>query len=187
MIGAFGAQFNVHPWIDTSFATWSSSVFPQTDRFTDIGFDTQYQFQGDNYWLTLRGSYIREFQQLDASFLNASASNPTNLLNSLKLQASFAYGADNRVVFTGQYFNQWGTADMTLYGTDPVTGAASTPNTNGFMTEIAYIPFGASKMIGWPWFNARIGLQYTYYNKLNGTTVAAHDNNTLFLHAWFAM
>jgi hypothetical protein len=187
MIGAFGAQFNVHPWIDTSFATWSSSVFPQTDKFTDIGFDTQYQFQGDNYWLTLRGSYIREFQQLDASFLNASASNPTNLLNSLKLQASFAYGADNRVVFTGQYFNQWGTADMTLYGTDPVTGAASTPNTNGFMTEIAYIPFGASKMIGWPWFNARIGLQYTYYNKLNGTTVAAHDNNTLFLHAWFAM
>ena len=42
-------------------------------------------------------------------------------------------------------------------------------------------------MIGWPWLNARIGLQYTYYNKLNGTTVGAHDNNTLFLHAWFAM
>jgi hypothetical protein len=42
-------------------------------------------------------------------------------------------------------------------------------------------------MVGWPWFNARIGLQYTYYNKLNGTTVNAHDNNTLFLHAWFAM
>jgi hypothetical protein len=187
MIGTFGAQFNVHPWVDTSFATWSTAVFPQSDTFTDIGFDSQYQYQGDNYWLTLRGSYIREFQRLDASFLSTSASNPTNLLNSLKLQASFAYGADNRVVFTGQYFNQWGTADMNLYGTDPVTGLASTPNTNGWMAEIAYIPFGASKMIGWPWFNARIGLQYTYYNKLNGTTVGAHDNNTLFLHAWFAM
>ncbi len=187
MIGAFGAQFDVHPWVDTSFATWSTAVFPQSDKLTDIGFDTQYQYQGDNYWLTLRGSYIREFQQLDASFLNTSASNPTDLLNSMKLQASFAYGADNRVVFTGQYFNQWGTADMNLYGTDPVTGVASTPNTNGWMAEIAYIPFGVSKMIGWPWFNARIGLQYTYYNKLNGTTVGAHDNNTLFLHAWFAM
>src|ERR1700731_2410689 len=141
MIGAFGAQFNVHPWVDTSLATWSTSVFPQTDRFTDIGFDTQYQYQGDNYWLTLRGSYIREFQQLDASFLNTSASNPTDLLNSMKLQASFAYGADNRVVFTGQYFNQWGTADMNLYGTDPVTGLASTPNTNGWTAENAYIPF----------------------------------------------
>src|SRR5579863_3271680 len=187
MVGAFGAQFNVHPWVDTSFASFSTATFSQADTFTDYGFDAQYQYQGDNYWLTLRGSYIREFQRLDATFANMGASNPTDLLNSLKLQASFAYGADNRVVFTAQYFNQRGTADLNLYGTDPVTGLASTPNTNGWTTEIAYIPFGASKMVGWPWFNARIGLQYTYYNKLNGTTVGAHDNNTLFLHAWFAM
>ena len=187
MIGAFGAQFNVHPWVDTSFASFSTATFPQSDKFTDIGFDSQYQYQGDNYWLTLRGSYIREFQQLDASFFNTSASNPTNLLNSMKLQASFAYGADNRVVFTGQYFKQWGTADAGLFGNDPVTGAPLTPDTNGWTAEIAYIPFGASKSPGWPWFNARIGLQYTYYNKLNGTTIGAQNNNTLFLHAWFAM
>ena len=191
MVGAFGGQFNVHPWVDTSFATWSTAVFPQTDKFTDIGFDTQYQYQGDNWWLTLRGSYIREFQQLDATFANGlgpfGPTNANDLLNSLHLQASFAYGADNRVVFTGQYFNQWGTADAGLYGTDPASGLAMTPNTNGWTAEIAYIPFGASKMVGWPWFNARIGLQYTYYNKLNGTTVGASANNTLFLHAWFAM
>jgi len=191
MVGAFGAQFNVHPWVDTGFATFSTATFPQSDTFTDYGFDAQYQYQGDNYWLTLRGSFIREFQRLDATFTNGlgpqGPTNPTDLLNSLKLQASFAYGADNRVVFTGQYFNQWGTADAGLFGTDPATGAALTPNTNGWMAEIAYIPFGASKMTGWPWFNARIGLQYTYYNKLNGTTVGAQNNNTLFLHAWFAM
>jgi hypothetical protein len=191
MLGAFGAQFNVHPWVDTSFASFSSATFPQSDKFTDYGFDAQYQYQGDNYWLTLRGSYIREFQKLDATFINGlgpnGPTNPTNLLNSMKLQGSFAYGADNRVVFTGQYFNQWGTADAGLFGNDPVTGAALTPNTNGWTAEIAYIPFGVSKMIGWPWFNARIGLQYTYYNKLNGTTVGAQNNNTLFLHAWFAM
>jgi hypothetical protein len=186
MVGAFGAIFNVHPWVDTSFASFSTATFPQSDKFTDIGFDAQYQYQGDNYWLTLRGSFIREFQQLNSSLVNAGT-NPTNLLNSMRLQASFAYGADNRVVFTGQYFNIWGTADLALYGPDPVTGNALTPNTNGWMAEIAYIPFGTGKMIGWPWFNARIGLQYTYYNKLNGTTVGAHDNNTLFLHAWFAM
>lgn len=124
MVGTFGAQFNVHPWVDTSFASFSSAVFPQSDVFTDYGFDAQYQYQGDNYWLTLRGSYIREFQRLDASFTNGlGPTNPTNVLNSMKLQASFAYGADNRVVFTGQYFNQWGTADAGLFGTDPVTGA----------------------------------------------------------------
>jgi hypothetical protein len=191
MVGAFGGQFNVHPWVDTSFATWSTAVFPQTDKFTDVGFDTQYQYQGDSWWLTLRGSYIREFQQLGATFANGlgpfGPTNANDLLNSLHLQASFAYGADNRVVFTGQYFNQWGTADAGLYGTDPASGLAMTPNTNGWTAEIAYIPFGASKMVGWPWFNARIGLQYTYYNKLNGTTVGASANNTLFLHAWFAM
>jgi hypothetical protein len=115
-----------------------------------------------------------------------AAFNPTNLLNSLKLQASVALGADNRLVLTGQYFNVWGSADANLYGTDPLTGLALTPNSNGFMTEIAYIPYGASKSFGWPWFNARIGLQYIYYNKFNGTTVAAQDNNTVFLHAWLA-
>ena len=64
-----------------------------------------------------------------------------------------------------------------------------TPEQQWMDGRTAYIPFGSGKMIGWPWFNARIGLQYTYYNKLNvhlaGTS--PHDNNTLFLHAWFAM
>lgn len=187
MVGTFGMYAEVHPWIDTSFASFSTDVFPMSDKFTDIGFDSQYQYQGDNFWFTLRGSYIREFQRLDQTFANGGSSNPTNLLNTMKLQASVALGQDNRVVLTGQYFNVWGTSDAALFGTDPVTGVALTPNSNGFTAEIAYIPFGVSKSFGWPWFNARIGLQYTYYNKLNGTTVGAQDNNTLFLHAWFAM
>ncbi len=186
MLGTFGMYSEVHPWVDTSFASFSTSVMPMSDKFTDIGFDSQYQYQGDNFWLTLRGSYIREFQRLDASFASLASANPTNLVNSLKLQASVALGADNRVVLTGQYFNIWGTADANLYGIDPVTGLAMTPNSDGWIAEIAYIPFGASKAFGWPWFNARIGLQYIYYNKFNGTTLAAQDNNTLFLHAWLA-
>jgi hypothetical protein len=186
MIGTFGMFSEVHPWVDTSFASFSSNVFPMSNKFTDIGFDSQYQYQGDNFWFTLRGSYIREFQRLDSSFATLASSNPTNLLNTMKLQASVALGQDNRVILTGQYFNVWGTADATLFGTDPVTGVALTPNSNGWTAEIAYMPFGASKSFGWPWFNARIGLQYTFYNKLKGTTVGAQDNNTLFLHAWVA-
>lgn len=187
MVGTFGMYLDVHPWLDPSFTLGTTATLPQSDKFTDIGLDSQYQYQGDNYWVTLRGSYIREFQRLDASFANFASANPTNLLNSLKLQASFAYGGDNRVVFTGQYFDIWGTSDANIYGLDMNTGNALTPNSNGWMAEIAYIPFGTSKAFGWPWFNARIGLQYTYYNKFNGTTIAAHDNNTLFLHAWLAM
>ena len=187
MIGTFGMYSELHPWLNTGFGTFTTDVDPLSDKFTDIGFDTQYQYQGDDFWLTLRGSYIREYQRLDSSFASLAAANPTNLVNSMKLQGSVALGADNRVVLTGQYFKIWGTPDIGLYGPDPISGLALTPNSDGFQAEVAYIPFGAGKMIGWPWFNARIGLQYTYYNKFNGTTVGAHDNNTLFLHAWFAM
>lgn len=184
--GAFGMSARIHPW---TFSTgpsgfYNNETFAQTDRYDDIGFDSQYQYQGDNYWITLRGTYIYEKQTLDASFANGLSSNPTNELNTLKLLGSLAYGNDNRIVVTGQYFDTWGTSDPTLYG-----GLASgfSPNSNGFIAEIAYIPFVSSYAPIWPWANARVGLQYTYYNKFDGTTVNAHDNNTLFAYLWFAM
>lgn len=189
MLGTYGMITNVRPWIDSSFVQGTTGTLSISDRFADFGFDSQYQYQGPNYWLTLRANYIREFQTLNATFFAAQAAggpnpNPTNDLNSLKLTASLAYGADNRIVVTGQYFNVWGSPDAVIY-----SGNASgfSPNSNGWMAELAYIPFGASKAPGWPWFNARFGLQYIYYNKFDGTSVGAHDNNTVFLHAWFAM
>jgi len=184
--GTFGMSARVHPWTMNLDANgfYENATFPQTDRYTDIGFDTQYQYMGDNYWLTLRGTYIHENQTLDASSLNFST-NPTNTLNTLRVYGSLAYGSDNRVVFSGQYFNTWGSSDATLYGGNP--GCACSPDSNGFIAEIAYIPFISSQAPGWPWANARVGLQYTYYNKFDGDTASAHDNNTLFAYVWFAM
>jgi hypothetical protein len=197
MIGTFGIVAPVHPWVDTS-GLLGGLTFPQTDKFTDVGFDAQYQYQGDNYWITLRAAYIREHQRLDATFTNGGAQNPTNELNTLRLTGSLAYGNDNRVVLTGQYFNTWGTRDNLLFAGlagCPVPATSTTgaglgpcvPDSNGFIAEIAYIPFGSSPSPLWPWFNARIGLQYTWYNKFDGTSAGASANNTLFLHAWFAM
>ena len=176
-IGTFGMYAPVRPW--TMPGTFNTSTFPQTDNYTDIGFDTQYQYQGSNFWITLRGSYIHEYQNLNASFANGFAANPTNTLNEARAYASLAYGNDNRVVLTGQYFSSWGTPDALLYG--------GSPNTNGWIAEIAYIPFISSPAPGWPWFNTRIGLQYTWYNEFNGTSVGASANNTLFLYLWLAM
>jgi len=87
-------------------------------------------------------------------------------------------------VLTGQYFNTWGSPDPILY-----SGLASgfSPNSNGWIGEIAYIPFVNSFSPGWSWFNARVGLQYVWYDKFDGTTVGARNNNTLFLYAWVAM
>jgi len=171
--GAFGMYARVHPWSTTV----DGETYAGTDRYTDVGFDAQYQYQGYNYWFTLRGTYIHENQSLDASFAAGDAANPTNTLNSLKLYGSLAYGNDNRVVLSGQYFDVWGSNDASFYAGD----------TNGFVAELAYIPFISSQSPVWPWANARIAIQYTYYDKFDGDTVHAHDNNTLFLYAWLAM
>jgi hypothetical protein len=183
--GTFGMSAGVHPWtgMADSNGIQIDQAFPQMDRYTDIAFDSQYQYQGDNFWITLRGTYIHENQRLNATFINGGSANPSNTLNSLKAYASLSYGNDNRFVLSGQYFDVWGTSDMLLYA-DNVNFS---PNSSGYVAEIAYIPFISSVAPLWPWANVRVGLQYTYYNKFNGTSVGAHDNNTLFLYAWFAM
>lgn len=180
-VGTFGMIANVHPWVAPG--TPVTATFPQTDNYTDVGFDTQYQYQGNNFWITLRGSYIHELQNLNASFANGLSFNPNNTLNEARAYASLAYGNNNRVVLTGQYFSSWGTPDAVLFATN----TNFSPNTNGWIAEIAYIPFISSQAPGWPWFNMRLGLQYTWYTEFAGTSAGASANNTLFLYAWFAM
>ena len=70
-IGTFG-MYGRRPSLDDGRTRTTTTTFPQTDNYTDIGFDTQYQYQGSNFWVTLRGSYIHEYQKLDASFANAT-------------------------------------------------------------------------------------------------------------------
>ena len=186
-IGTFGMIADIHPWSSPPTlpgagvpVTFTTATSPQTVNFTDIGFDTQYQYQGDNFWITLRGSYIYE-NQYDPNLLLAA--NANNVLNEARAYASLAYGNSNRVVLTGQYFNSWGTPDALLYSGN----VNVSPNSNGWIAEIAYIPFINSQAPGWPWFNARVGLQYTWYTEFNGTSVGATANNTLFLYLWLAM
>ncbi len=184
--GTFGMVSRVHPWTMATDVDgfYTFDTFSQTNQFTDIGFDTQYQYQGDNYWITLRGTYIHEAQSLDSTFANGGSDNPSNTLNTVRLYGSFAYGNDNRVVFSGQYFDTWGSSDATLYA-DYASG--NSPNSNGFTAEIAYIPYILGHPKVWPWANARVGLQYTWYNKFDGTTDGASDNNTLLAYLWLAM
>ena len=58
-----------------------------------------------------------------------------------------------------------GTADATLYGT--FTGS---PNSAGWIFELAYLPFSHGGPSFWPWLNFRVGLQYTHWNKFDGAT-----------------
>ncbi|MBV8923329.1 cytochrome C [Bradyrhizobium sp.] len=161
-----------------------------TNRFTDIGFDSQYQYQGDGYWVTLRATYLHEKQNLPASVAAGLAGNLNNTLNTFRAQAALTYGTDGKIVLTGGYFNTWGTADPILFAGN----RTFLPNSDGFTAEIAYQFFGknnAPKL--WPWFNTRLGVQYIAYNKFNGASTNfdnmgtnARDNNTLLVYLWSA-
>src|SRR6516164_2002514 len=124
-VGTFGMAANVHPFIFPG--TPDTSTFSQTDKFTDIGVDAQYQYQGSNFWLTLRGSFIHEYQKLDASFPNGLAGNPKLELNEARAYASLAYGNNNRIILTGQYFTSWDRQVRTIFPVSPIL----TPDTTG--------------------------------------------------------
>ena len=178
--GAFGMIANVVPQRMPGFGT---------DRMTDIGFDSQYQYMADDWSFTARSSFIIENQRLTASNAFGLADNASNHLNSFRSSATFVYGKNERVALTGGYFNIYGSSDAALYGT-----ANGSPNSSGWTGEIAFIPYGMNSPLVWPWFNARIGLQYIWYDKFNGASTNydgngrnARDNNTLFLYAWLAM
>ena len=58
--------------------TSTTTTFSQTDKYTDFGFDSQYQYQGNNFWVTLRGSYIHEFKTwMRASPMGLPPTRPT--------------------------------------------------------------------------------------------------------------
>ena len=100
-------------------------------------------------------------------------------LSEARAYASLAYGNNNRVVLTGQYFTSWGTADPS---------SAANPGTKGWIAEIAYIPFISSPSAGMAVVQLPALVCNTpAYTEFAGTTVGASANNTLFLYVWVAM
>jgi len=71
-----------------------------------------------------------------------------------------------------------------LYAPNPVYGSRTgSPNSNGFILQAYYLP----------WERTKFTLQYTIYNKFNGSYSNydgfgrnASMNNTLYLLAWLA-
>ncbi len=182
-------NFGAHSWEIGTFGL-ASQVVPMgisgagTDSFTDIGADTQYQYLGDPHTVTLRAAWIHEYHDTSASRRLGLADNSDDTLRSLNVSASYIY--DKTWSLTAGRLQVGGTSDAGLYGT--TTGS---PNSGGWIGEIAYLPFSHGGPSYWPWLNLRIGLQYMRWNKFDGATTnvdgngrSAHDNNTLFLYVW---
>ena len=182
MVGTFGMYANLLPGGMTGFGT---------DNITDIGVDSQYQWIGDVHAITARASYIYENQQLDGSFASGLSANPNNDLRSLNVSASYIY--DHMISLTGGFFQLTGSPDALLFGNN----ANFSPNSQGYIVDLAYLPFSHGAPGPWPWFNTRIGVSYTWWTQFDGGTSdidpvqcpgcrSAKNNNTLLLYAFTA-
>ncbi|MBI1395909.1 MAG: cytochrome C [Betaproteobacteria bacterium] len=152
-----------------------------TDRYRDVGVDSQYQYIGDDNIVSAQATYINERQTLGATFgVLGGASNLENTLKTWRLGGSYFYQRE----WGGSlgYFSTKGTADSGLYAPGAVTGyGMNVPDSRGWRAELDFIP----------WENTKFALQYVVYNKFNGTSTNydgsgrnAKDNNTLYLLGW---
>ena len=105
MVGTFGMYGQITPGRQYGFGT---------DNFLDVGFDSQYQYDGDQYSVTVKLTDILEWQKLNATYGLGGSSNINNTLNSFKANASFVWDHTYSIGFG--YFNITGSSDCNMYG-----------------------------------------------------------------------
>jgi len=150
-----------------------------SNKYNDIGVDASYQFLGTRQHVgTVNARYVHEYQTRNASFDAGEATNLKGSLNELNFNASYYY--DQTWGLTGAYFSTTGSSDPTLYG------PSGSPDSSGYIFQADWTPFGKESSWHAPWANLRLGLQYTMYNKFDGTSSNAGDNDTTYLFAWLA-
>ena len=161
---------------------YTAGVSGLTDRYTDVGFDLNYERPfGDND-LTVHTTYINEKRSLNGTF-DASGSVSNSLsLNSFKVVGN--YYLHQQIGFSFGYFDISGDGDPILYAPGAVDGSAmGSPNSNGFIAQFEYLP----------WYNTKFGIQYVGYSKFNGAGTNydgagrnASDNNSIYVYSWIA-
>lgn len=144
------------------------------DKYRDIGVDASYQFLGSpKHSYTLNGSYTHETRSTVAA--------GDGHLNRLDLNASYFY--NQTYGLTAGLFDVCGNSNLALWG---AASGNDKPDSNGYLLQADWTPFGKSQSWLAPDFNLRLGVQYTYYDKFDGTHLNAQDNNTLSAFAWAA-
>jgi len=185
MVGTYGMAANQIPTVGGTGFQLNPGF---TDKFVDVAADAQYQYIGPVHAFTARASFIWESQKLDATFGTGGAAKPDQWLNSFNVSGSYIY--ERHISFTADYFNVQGSNDATYW--NAVLGNINgRPNTDGVSFDLAYIPYPYGGPDLWPWLNARIGVLYTHFNKLNGSSANfdgagtnARDADQVFLYSW---
>ena len=176
--GALYMRADVNPGTGIPF---QSSGAGGQDRYSDYAFDAGYQFLGDGtHIVSVQGIYVHEDQQL-----NASGGGGAFALN--QIRANVAYWYQNTYGATLGWQKTWGSLNP-AYGT-----ANGKPNSNAFIAEVDWVPFGKADSFAGHWVNLKLGAQYIAYTQFDGgysnfdgNGRGAGANNTFLLFAWLA-
>ena len=183
---ALQKQFN-NQYLELGTFGISTAMYPVgitglTDKYTDIGFDLNYEKSlGDNQ-LTAHTSFIRERRNLDATFRSNGSLNQYLNLNSFKIVGNFYL--HHHIGLAVGYFSVTGDGDLIVYEPALFSGSyTGVPDSRGCIFEFNYLP----------WLNTKFSVQYVMYNKFNGSRFNydgagrnAVDNNSLCVLAWIA-
>ena len=188
MVGTYGMAAKVIPYYQSSAGT---------NSYVEYNFDTNYSYMmDDDNMLMAMGKYTRDNMSMGASQSLGYATNSNNNLNSVMMMGMWTYKQTYNLSAAWNYMS--GTADTKLYngavnysadaGVSPVFGSANgSPNTNSFMFEADYVPFGKGSFAADPYLNVRLSLQYWAYTQFNGASTNydgagrnAAGNNTLY-------
>ena len=181
----------LHSNINPAYAPFSSTGSLGHDSYTDYAIDGGYQYLGDGTnVVSVLGIVDHEHQNLAGSFNAGASSQAINSLNQARVTATYYY--QQTYGLTAAWQRTWGSANPGLFPSEPVSGSANgKPNSNAFIVEADWVPFGKADSWGAPWVNLKLGVQYTLYTQFNGGTSnydgfgrAASDNNTLYVFAW---
>jgi hypothetical protein len=194
-VGAIYFQSHVSPSV-TPLQTDASMGH---DVYTDIAFDAGYQYLGNGTHIgTVQGIYTHESQNLNGTVSAFNNANGTTFgtkynLSQIRLNASYWY--ENTYGLTLAWQRTWGPANPVVFAPAELTGSANgKPNSNAFIFETDWVPFGKEDSWLRPLANLKVGLQYTAYTQFNGgnngydgvSNRRASDNNTLFVFGWLA-
>jgi hypothetical protein len=174
--------------------TFSASGTLGHDTYTDTYFDAGYQYLSHDgrHTVTLNDFFTHEDQSLKGTAAGGGATTADGTVNETRLVGTYYF--DRTYGATVAWSKLWGSANPLLYQQGAaVSGSANgKPDSNAYILEADWVPFGKAESWLRPLANLKLGLQYTIYTEFNGGSRNydgfgrnASDNNTLFLFAWF--
>ena len=186
MIGTYGLAAKVIPLYQSGYGTNSYQEYNLDSNYS-------YMMDNDNMFMAMF-KYTWDNMQMNSSVQQGLSDNSHDKLNTAMMMGMWTYKQTYNLAVG--WNKMTGTMDATLYNlasgqgnpVNPITGSANgSPNTNSFLFEADYIPFGKGTAKLDPYLNLRFSLQYWAYTQFNGASTNydaagrnAASNNTLY-------